>query len=119
MTWFLWVNILFSLFLLGRRYFSTVDTLTAPLNPAGLLETMMVIDLTLSAGVLFILRMAPLQNASWLRNLAKGVVVGISLCWSVCFYVLIASGDMRLIFPFAALLLLRHLFRSISTRKCC
>jgi diguanylate cyclase (GGDEF)-like protein len=70
-----------------------------------LLETMMVIDLTLSAGVLFILRMAPLQNASWLRNLAKGVVVGISLCWSVCFYVLIASGDMRLIFPFAALLL--------------
>ncbi|HDR2792682.1 MULTISPECIES: GGDEF domain-containing protein [Enterobacter] len=105
MTWFLWVNILFSLFLLGRRYFSTFDTLTTPLNPAGLLETMMVIDLTLSAGVLFILRMAPLQNASWLRNLAKGVVVGISLCWSVCFYVLIVSGDMRLIFPFAALLL--------------
>ncbi|QLR43320.1 membrane-associated sensor domain-containing protein [Enterobacter sp. RHBSTW-00994] len=105
MTWFLWVNILFSLFILGRRYFSTFDALTSPLSPQDLLESVMVIDLTLSVAVLFILRMAPLQHANWLRKLAKVSVVGLSLCWAICFYVLIASEDIRIIFPFAALLL--------------
>lgn len=73
------------------------------------MEGMMVIILTLSAGVLFILRMAPLQNAPWLRSLARGVVVGLSLCWATCFYVLITSEDIRIIFPFAALLLFASL----------
>lgn len=105
MGWFLWVNILFSLFILGRRFFATHETLTNPLHPAGLMETMMVIVLMLSAAVLFILRMAPLQNASWLGGLAKGIVVGLSFCWATCFYILINSEDIRIVFPFAALLL--------------
>ncbi|MEL4869356.1 membrane-associated sensor domain-containing protein [Pantoea agglomerans] len=109
MTWFLWVNILFSLFILGRRYFAPIGVLTPSLHPAGLMEGMMVVILTLSAGVLFILRMAPLQNAPWLRSLARGVVVGLSLCWATCFYVLITSEDVRIIFPFAALLLFASL----------
>lgn len=105
MNWFLWVNILFSLFILGRRFFSTSVVLTPPLEPQGVLEAMLVVVLTLSAGVLFILRMAPMQNARWLGTLAKSVVIGLSLCWAVCFYVLITSEDIRIIFPFAALLL--------------
>lgn len=105
MNWFLWVNILFSLFILGRRYFSTSVVLTPPLHPQGWLEAMQVVVLMLSAGVLFILRMAPIQNAKWLRALARSVVIGLSLCWAVCFYVLITSEDIRIIFPFAALLL--------------
>jgi hypothetical protein len=93
----------------GRRYFAPIGVLTPSLHPAGLMEGMMVIILTLSAGVLFILRMAPLQNAPWLRSLARGVVVGLSLCWATCFYVLITSEDIRIIFPFAALLLFASL----------
>jgi len=106
-VWFLWVNILFSLFILGRRYFVTLGAVDVPLHPAGLMETTMIVVLMLCAGVLFILRMAPLQNASWLGGLAKAVVVGLSLCWAICFYVLIASEGVRviIIFPFAALLL--------------
>ncbi|MEH0884991.1 membrane-associated sensor domain-containing protein [Enterobacter sp. UNJFSC 003] len=105
MTWFLWVNILFSLFILGRRYFSPAEALAPSLHPAGVLETMVVINLLLSSGVLFILRMAPLSQASWLRTLSKSIAFVLSLCWSVCFYVLISSEDVRIIFPFAALLL--------------
>lgn len=106
-VWFLWVNILFSLFILGRRYFVTLGAVDVPLHPAGLMETTMIVVLMLCAGVLFILRMAPLQNASWLGGVAKAVVVGLSLCWAICFYVLIASEGVRvvIIFPFAALLL--------------
>jgi hypothetical protein len=103
---------------LGRRYFSTVDTLTAPLNPAGLLETMMVIDLTLSAGV-FLSCVWRHSRTHLAPESGKRGVVGISLCWSVCFYVLIASGDMRLIFPFAALLLFTALISLYFDPKCC
>lgn len=104
-NWFLWVNILFSLFILGRNYFSP-DHLTAVLHrPTHVLETAMVLILAASSSVLFILRMAPDREAAWLSQLAKGVVLFLSLGWAVSFYVFIASGDMRVIFPLAALLL--------------
>jgi len=105
MKWFLWVNILFSLFILGRRFFSPFDASTPVLRPAGLLETMVIINLILSSGILFVLRMAPMQQAQWLTTLSKSIVLALSLCWAVCFYVLISSDDVRIIFPFAALLL--------------
>lgn len=105
MKWFLWVNILFSLFILGRRFFSPFDASTPVLRPAGLLETMVIINLILSSGILFVLRMAPVQQAQWLTTLSKSTVLALSICWAVCFYVLISSDDVRIIFPFAALLL--------------
>lgn len=105
MKWFLWVNILFSLFILGRRFFSPFDASTPFLRPAGLLETMVIINLILSSGILFVLRMAPVQQAQWLTMLSKSTVLALSVCWAVCFYVLISSDDVRIIFPFAALLL--------------
>lgn len=104
-TWFLWVNMLFSSFILGRNYFSAFESEVLFHHPAAVLETMMVADLTLSAAVLFIMRMAPLQNAQWLGTLAKWTVVALSLCWAGCFFVLIVSNDLRIIFPSAALLL--------------
>ena len=104
-NWFLWVNILFSLFILGRSYFST-DPLTVVLHrPTHVLEIAMVLVLAASSGVLFILRMAPDPEALWLSQLAKGTVLLLSLAWALAFYVFIASDDMRVIFPLAALLL--------------
>lgn len=64
-VWFLWVNILFSTFILGRAWFAPPSAPVVPMHPYALLETMMVLVLTLSSGVLFVLRMAPLQNARW------------------------------------------------------
>lgn len=75
-----------------------------PMQSHGLLETMMVLALTLSSSVLFILKMAPLQDAPWLSALARCCVPIIGLSWGVVFCVLIASGDLWIIFPFAALL---------------
>ena len=104
-SWFLWVNILFSLFILGRNYFSP-EHLTAVLHrPLHVLESAMVLVLAASSSVLFILRMAPDREAVWLSQLAKGTVLFLSLAWAISFYVFIASSDMRVIFPLAALLL--------------
>lgn len=104
-VWFLWVNILFSTFILGRAWFAPPLAPVVPMQPHGLLETMMVLVLTLSSSVLFILKMAPLQDASWLSTMARRCVPVIGISWGVVFCVLIASGDLWIIFPFAALLL--------------
>jgi len=103
--WFLWVNILFSLFILGRTWFAPQSLVLAPHTLAALLETMALLVLFIASGVLFIMRMAPLQDAGWLRTLAKTTIIALSLCWSVGFYVLIINDDIRIIFPFTALLL--------------
>ncbi|ADO48694.1 GGDEF domain-containing protein [[Enterobacter] lignolyticus] len=103
--WFLWVNILFSLFILGRSWFAPQSLIVAPHTLAALLETMALLVLFISASVIFIMRMAPFQDALWLRKLAKATILTLSLCWSVGFYVLIINEDMRIIFPFTALLL--------------
>ena len=104
-SWFLWVNILFSLFILGRNYFSPEHLAAVMHHPHHVLESAMVLVLAASSSVLFILRMAPDREAVWLSQLAKGTVLFLSLTWAVSFYVFIASGDMRVIFPLAALLL--------------
>lgn len=104
-VWFLWVNILFSTFILGRAWFAPPMAPVVPMQPHGLLETMMVLVLTLSSGVLFILKNAPLQDAPWLSTLARVCVPIVGVSWGVVFCVLIASGDLWIIFPFAALLL--------------
>lgn len=104
-VWFLWVNILFSTFILGRAWFAPPTAPVVPLQPHALLETMMVLVLTLSSSVLFILKMAPLQDAPWLSGMARACVPIIGVSWGVVFCVLIASGDLWIIFPFAALLL--------------
>lgn len=104
-NWFLWVNILFSLFILGRNYFSTEQLIAQLPRPPYVLESTMVLVLAASSSVLFILRMAPDREALWLSQLAKGVVLLLSLAWAASFYVFIASGDLEIIFPFAALLL--------------
>ncbi|MEX5411587.1 GGDEF domain-containing protein [Atlantibacter hermannii] len=104
-SWFLWVNILFSLFILGRNYFSPEYLAAVMHHPHHVLESAMVLVLAASSSVLFILRMAPDREAVWLSQLAKGTVLFLSLTWAVSFYVFIASGDMRVIFPLAALLL--------------
>jgi len=41
-TWFLWVNMLFSSFILGRNYFSAFESEVLFHHPAAVLETMMV-----------------------------------------------------------------------------
>lgn len=104
-SWFLWVNILFSLFILGRNYFSPEHLAAVMHHPHHVLESAMVLVLAASSSVLFILRMAPDREAVWLSQLAKGTVLFLSLTWAVSFYVFIASGDIRVIFPLAALLL--------------
>ena len=104
-VWFLWVNILFSTFILGRAWFAPPMAPAVPMQSHGLLETMMVLVLTLSSGVLFILRNAPLQDAPWLSTMARSCVPIIGVSWGVVFCVLIASGDLWIIFPVAALLL--------------
>lgn len=104
-VWFLWVNILFSTFILGRAWFAPPMAPIVPMPSHGILETMMVLVLTLSSSVLFILKMAPFQDASWLSTTARVCVPIIGISWGVVFCVLIASGDLWIIFPFAALLL--------------
>lgn len=104
-VWFLWVNILFSTFILGRAWFAPPMAPVVPMQPHGLLETMMVLVLTLSSSVLFILKNAPLQDAPWLSTMARVCVPITGISWGVVFCVLIASGDLWIIFPFAALLL--------------
>ncbi|MDV7021104.1 membrane-associated sensor domain-containing protein [Atlantibacter subterranea] len=104
-SWFLWVNILFSLFILGRNYFSPEHLVAVLHHPLHVLESAMVLVLAASSSVLFILRMAPDREAIWLSQLAKGTVLFLSLTWAISFYVFIASGDMRVIFPLAGLLL--------------
>lgn len=104
-TWFLWVNILFSAFILGRNYFSPDSLAAGPHHPRHLLEISLVLILALSAAVIFILRMAPEQQAPWLSKLTRGTIFCLSALWALCFYVLIASGDVRIVFPFSALLI--------------
>lgn len=104
-SWFLWVNILFSLFILGRNYFSPEHLAAVMHRPLHVLESAMVLVLAASSSVLFILRMAPDREAVWLSHLAKATVLFLSLAWAISFYVFIASGDMRVIFPLAGLLL--------------
>lgn len=105
MPWFLWVNILFSLFIIGRSWLAATPLPSSTWAPVSLLQMMSLAVLFLSSAVMFILRMAPMQQASWLINTEKLTVVALSLCWSVSFYVLIINADVRMIFPFAALLL--------------
>jgi diguanylate cyclase (GGDEF)-like protein len=103
--WFLWVNILFSAFILGRNYFSPQSLAAGPHHPRHLLEVSMVLVLAISAAVIFILRMAPDQQAPWLSKLTHGTMMCLSGLWALCFYVFIASGDVRIVFPFSALLI--------------
>ncbi|WP_049847946.1 GGDEF domain-containing protein [Trabulsiella odontotermitis] len=104
-VWFLWVNILFALFILGRTYFSPDSLPVASHLPSVVMESVMAIVLFISSAGLFIMRLAPIQNAPWLGKLAHMAVLTQSLCWSACFYVLIASDDLKIVFPFAAVLL--------------
>jgi len=104
-TWFLWVNILFSAFILGRNYFSPGNLAAGPHHPLYVLEASLVLVLALSASVIFILRMAPEQQAPWLSKLTRGTIFCLSALWALCFYVFIASGDIRIVFPFSALLI--------------
>ncbi|MCT4717121.1 GGDEF domain-containing protein [Enterobacteriaceae bacterium H18W14] len=104
-TWFLWINILFSAFILGRNYFSPESLAAGPHHPRHLLEISMVLILALSAAVIFILRMAPDQQAPWLSKLTHWTMFCLSGLWALCFYVFIASGDVRIVFPFSALLI--------------
>ncbi|WP_259461910.1 GGDEF domain-containing protein [Enterobacter sp. R1(2018)] len=104
-TWFLWVNILFSAFILGRNYFSPQSLAAVPHHPRHLLEISMVLVLAISAGVIFILRMAPDQQAPWLSKLTHRTMMCLSGLWALSFYVFIASGDVRIVFPFSALLI--------------
>lgn len=104
-VWFLWVNILFALFILGRTYFSTDSLPVASHLPSAVMETVMAMVLFISSSGLFIQRLAPIQNAPWLGKLAQAAVLTQSLCWSACFYILIASDDLKIVFPFAAVLL--------------
>lgn len=103
--WFLWVNILFSLFILGRNYFSPENLTAVRHYPPHILESAMVLVLAISSGVIFILRMAPDRQAVWLNHVARGAIFFMSLAWAASFYVFIVSGDLQVIFPFAALLL--------------
>lgn len=104
-VWFLWVNILFSTFIVGRAWFAPPMAPVLPMQPHGLLETMMVLVLTLSSSILFILKNAPLQDAAWLSTMARSCMPIVSIIWGVVFCVLIASGDLWIIFPLAALLM--------------
>lgn len=104
-NWFLWINILFSSFILGRDYFSPAILASGGYHPAYLLEISMGLALALSAGVIFILRMAPDQQAPWLSQLTRGTMLCLSGLWALCFYVFIASGDVKIVFSFSALLI--------------
>lgn len=104
-TWFLWVNALFSSFILGRRYFAAqnISAFSEKTTPVPEISTLLI--LCISAATLFILRLSPDRYTARMSTLIHGVMVVLSLCWSICFYVLMAEGNVRLVFPFSALLI--------------
>ncbi|HEY1845211.1 MAG TPA: membrane-associated sensor domain-containing protein [Buttiauxella sp.] len=104
-TWFLWVNILFSAFILGRHYFSSHSLPGGMPFDRHVLEVSMFLVLSLSASVSFVLRMAPDQHAAWLSKLTHGTVLCLSALWAICFCVFTASDDVRIVFPFSTLLI--------------
>lgn len=61
--------------------------------------------LAISSSAIFILRMAYDQYAEWLSKFLHGVLHCISALWVGSFYVFLADGDSRIVFPFAALLI--------------
>lgn len=103
--WFLWINLLFCLFILGRHYFTPVQSIAQITHLFPELETVMGLVLALSSSGIFILRMAHDQYAEWLSQFLHGTLLCISALWVGCFYILLASGDSRIVFPFAALLI--------------
>lgn len=103
--WFLWINLLFSLFILGRHYFSPLEKTISLTDAFPVLEILMGLILAISSSTIFILRMAYDQHAEWLSKLLSGALIAISALWMGCFYLLLASGDSRIVFPFAALLI--------------
>lgn len=103
--WFLWINLLFCLFILGRHYFSPLPQFVNDTQEIPVLEILMGLILITSSSVIFILRMAHDPHAEWLGKLLHGALVCISVLWVGCFYLFLASGDSRIVFPFAALLI--------------
>lgn len=104
-VWFLWINLLFCLFILGRHYFSPIKQVASITQSYPVLELLMGLILAISSSVIFLLRMAPDQHAEWLSKCLHGALLGISALWVCCFYIFLASGDSRIVFPFAALLI--------------
>lgn len=103
--WFLWINLLFCLFILGRHYFSPSQQIASVTASVPVLEILMGLILAISSSAIFILRMAHDQYAEWLSKFLYGTLLCISALWVGCFYVFLASGDSRIVFPFAALLI--------------
>ncbi|MGB7801638.1 GGDEF domain-containing protein [Buttiauxella sp.] len=103
--WFLWINLLFCLFILGRHYFTPVLPIARITQAFPELETIMGLILAIASSGIFILRMAYDQQAEWLSKFLHGTLLCISALWVGCFYILLASGDSRIVFPFAALLI--------------
>ncbi|GDX04017.1 GGDEF domain-containing protein [Buttiauxella sp. A111] len=96
---------MFCLFILGRHYFTPVQSIAQITHLFPELETVMGLVLALSSSGIFILRMAHDQYAEWLSQFLHGTLLCISALWVGCFYILLASGDSRIVFPFAALLI--------------
>ncbi|MFP2504896.1 membrane-associated sensor domain-containing protein [Buttiauxella gaviniae] len=103
--WFLWINLLFCLFILGRHYFAPSQQIASVTASVPILEILMGLILAVSSSAIFILRMAHDQHAEWLSKFLYGALLCISALWVACFYVFLASGDSRIVFPFAALLI--------------
>lgn len=104
-SWFLWINVLFSSFILGRRYFATqnISAFSEQTTPVPEISTLLI--LCISAATLFILRLSPNRYTARISTLIHGVMIALSLLWAICFYVLMAEGNIRLVFPFSALLI--------------
>lgn len=96
---------LFSGFILGRQYFATHDHHVLSEQGNTLPEICALLILSLSAAIIFILRLSLERHTLRMSRVVHGVMVALSLLWSVCFYVLIAQGNIRLVFPFSALLI--------------
>ena len=103
--WFIWINLLFCLFILGRHYFTPIPQVAIITQLFPELEMVMGLILALASSAIFIVRMAHDQYAGWLSKFLHGTLVCISALWVCCFYILLASGDSRIVFPFAALLI--------------
>ena len=103
--WFLWVNLLFCLFILGRHYFSPLKQVASITQSYPAMEIIMALILVIASSAIFILRMAHDQYAEWLSKFLHGALMCISALWEGCFYLFLASGDSRIVFPFAALLI--------------
>ena len=104
-VWFLWINLVFCLFILGRHYFSPIQQIASITQSYPVLEVLMGLILAITSSVIFLLRMAPDQHAEWLSKCLHVALLCISALWVVCFYIFLVSGDSRIVFPFAALLI--------------